>query len=68
LTSTRFDLGLLANATASRFLGLPAKMITLFPIWIASGFMTSVSDSGYSKNTASFVAVDNLTLLGFANA
>jgi hypothetical protein len=43
-------------------------MIILFPIWIASGFMTSVSDSGYSKNTASFVAVDNLPLLGFANA
>jgi hypothetical protein len=43
-------------------------MIILFPIWIASGFMTSVSDGGYSKNPASFVAVDNLTLLGFVDA
>jgi hypothetical protein len=43
-------------------------MIILFPIWIASGFMASVSDGSYLKSTASLIAVDNLTHLGFANA
>jgi hypothetical protein len=43
-------------------------MIILFPIWIASGFMASLSDSSYMKSASSLIAVDNLTLSGFANA